>query len=130
MSLRVRPLPLLLACLLGMLLFVRMVAPHWHQHLLMPSASPGAAPLLHLATAAAPHDVAHFDHDVALYGDLASAQSWPALPAICAHTLLLMSLLLLYAPLQYWPRRLRRPLARRRRSQLPPPLRGPPAPLR
>lgn len=123
--------PLLIA-LIGVMLFVRMVDPHWHQHLGEPgdevALSVADAPLFtHLANSASPHSVDHLDLDVTLL----AAEGMSSLPGLDAPAIVVLLLLWIVtfdrgrAP---WRRACQRaPLHQRRLPALPPPLCGPPA---
>lgn len=125
-------LPLLIT-LLGVMLLVRMVNPHWHQHLR--SSEGGEQTTIgvmhshvftHLADIASPHSADDLDHDVNLLVDEGTSLSLGLdVPAIVVLVLLWLAAIDLGST-QLQPER-RRPLHRFRIPALPPPLRGPPA---
>ncbi len=124
-------LPFTLICILiGMLLLVRMVDLHWHQHLrsLITLPDGSSMPVTYIADLVTPHLASDLDNDVPMSGDEASARALPALPV----PFIALILLLLIAPkilVGLWLRRGSEPRSpqRFRSPQLPPPLRGPPS---
>lgn len=125
-------LPLLIA-LIGLMLLVRMVNPHRHQHLRSADGEPATIGtvhshvLTHLADIASPHSADDLDHDVKLLADEGTSFSIGLeVPTIAILILLWLAAIDTGSALLQPERR--RPLHRFRIPALPPPLRGPPAP--
>lgn len=124
-------LPLLIA-LIGVMLLVRMVNPHWHQHLRSDGSEPATFGVVHShvfthpADIASPHSSDDLDHDVNLLADEGTALSIGLdVPMIVA--LVLFWLAAVDAGRTLLQPGRRRPRHRYRLPALPPPLRGPPA---
>ena len=124
-------LPLLIA-LIGVMLLVRMVNPHWHQHLRSSGDEPATISVVHshvfthLADIASPHSVDDLDHDVNLLADKGTSLSIGLDVPVIAVLILLWLAAIDPGSALLQPER-RRPLHRFRIPALPPPLRGPPA---
>lgn len=116
----------LLALLFGTLLLGRVIDLHWHQHLRSVSAE-AQGPVTYIADASTLHSADHGDTDISLSGDVGSLLALPIWSAAALLLLLLLPLpVLLGVPVRLPPAEMQSPSRRRRRSQLPPPLRAPP----
>jgi hypothetical protein len=118
----------LLALLLGAMLFVRLVDLHWHQHLdrVLAMADGTNRPLTYIADASTPHLAADQDHDVRMFGDDGSLPAAFQVPDWTVALIVLAPLLLVVPPGAVPHPKPRTTTHRYRSPQLPPPLRGPP----
>jgi hypothetical protein len=119
---RLPPALLLLAAVLAV--FVRMVQPHWHEH--MRNLPGQSLHIVYLADRATPHLAQDADYDIAVQGDQVGAPDMPRLDGPLLPLLLLPLAVLLLPRAVLAPPRLPPSLLIKPPPRLQPPLRAPP----
>jgi hypothetical protein len=123
----IRRLPralLLLAAVLAVL--VRMVQPHWHEHMRAVTGGGQSLHIVYLADRATPHLAQDADYDIAVQGDQVGAPDMPRLDGPLLPVLLLSAAVLLLTRAVLAPPRLPPSLLIKPPPRLQPPLRAPP----